>query len=226
MLIQSTSTFRLKDTLLLWTTDNTDSSLIPVQTLIIMDSRCYGLSRLRRNSCTSLQRSLGRKAAVHVNTFLRPHMTNCCWKPISGMLFFIIIVVVVVVDDTYYWVYLPSTWIDLYFLFHFEAIIVEALSDDWVERKWSLKSSILFQLSGGNSVWTPLIEAETKYKNVRTGYWQYREKKDSPLHQVLNVMLCLRVACTACSFFNYCMRYLHSGCLFIMRTLRWMRCTV
>ena len=77
LLIHCTIVFRLKDTLLLWATDNTDSSKIPIQTPIITDSRCYGHHLMVWRSSTQKElyfstKILWRKATVDVNTFLRP----------------------------------------------------------------------------------------------------------------------------------------------------------
>ena len=58
----------------------------------------------RKSWTHSLQRSGTRKAAVDVNTFLRPHLRNWSWKQFSG----VINITVVVDDDTYYRVYLSS----------------------------------------------------------------------------------------------------------------------
>ena len=75
------------------------------------DTISWSQGRPHRESCTFLQRSWSRKVEVDVNTFVRPHLRNWCWKPFSGtlllllllllLLFYIIIiiVVVVVVDD-------------------------------------------------------------------------------------------------------------------------------
>ena len=51
-----------------------------------MDSISWSRGRPHRKSCTFLRRSWCRKAAIDVNTFLRPHLKNWCWKPFSGML--------------------------------------------------------------------------------------------------------------------------------------------
>ena len=62
------------------------------------------LSYFRKSWTRSQQRSGSRKAAVDVNTFLRPHLRNWSWKQFS----WVIIITVVVDDDTYYRVYLSS----------------------------------------------------------------------------------------------------------------------
>ena len=51
-----------------------------------MDSISWSRSRPHRKSCTFLRRYWIRKVAIDVNTFLRPHLKNWCWKPFSGML--------------------------------------------------------------------------------------------------------------------------------------------
>ena len=49
-----------------------------------MDSISWSRGRPHRRSCTFLRRSWSRKVAI--DTFLRPHLKNWCWKPFSGML--------------------------------------------------------------------------------------------------------------------------------------------
>ena len=57
-----------------------------MRTLAVMDTISWSRCRPHRNSCTFLQRPWSRKDAVDVSTFLRPHLRNWCWKPLSGML--------------------------------------------------------------------------------------------------------------------------------------------
>ena len=51
-----------------------------------MDTISWSRGRLHKKSCTFLRRSWSRKVAIDVNTFLRPHLKNWCWKPFSGIL--------------------------------------------------------------------------------------------------------------------------------------------
>ena len=73
--------------------------------------------RPRRNSCTFLQRSWSRKAAVDVNTFLRApfwekgaekRLVECYYITITACILVVVVVAVVVDDDTYDWSYLSS----------------------------------------------------------------------------------------------------------------------
>ena len=63
-----------------------ENEIIRLRTLAVMDSISWSRGRPHRKSCTFLRRSWSRKVAIYVNTFLRPHLKNWCWKPFSGML--------------------------------------------------------------------------------------------------------------------------------------------
>ena len=69
-----------------------------------MDTISWSRGRPHKKSCTSLQRYLSRKAAVGMNTFLRPHFgPQTVQRNVFFIIIIIIVVVVVVVDDhTYY----------------------------------------------------------------------------------------------------------------------------
>ena len=94
-----------------------------------------------------------------------------------------------------------SAWIDLYFLFHFEAII-------WKRSQTTETSKVIPEII----TFIPVIgrkfgldtpdRSRNKIQKCSYRVLAISEKKDSPLHQGLNVMLCLGVACTACSFFQ------------------------
>ena len=70
---------------------------------------------------------------------------------------------------------------------------METLLDDWDDRRLSQKSSLLFQKSRINSAWTPLKSKKNNPKMF--AWWALRE---SPLHEVLDVTLCLRGTLLAC----------------------------
>ena len=87
-----TITFRLKDTLLLWAI-NPIIRITDFKFPLLRTPIRWSRGRPHRKSCTSLQRSWSRKAAVDLNTFHRPHLRTwechyyyyyyccccCCW---------------------------------------------------------------------------------------------------------------------------------------------------
>ena len=64
-----------------------------------MDTISWSRGRPHRRSCTFLRRSWSRKVAIDVNTFLRPHLKNWCWKHFSGMLvlFFLLSMMILII---------------------------------------------------------------------------------------------------------------------------------
>ena len=75
---------------------NFQNKLPLLRPLAVMDTMSWSPGSPHRKSCTSLQRSWSQKAAVDLNTFLRPHLRNWCWKPVQWNVIIIIIIIIII----------------------------------------------------------------------------------------------------------------------------------